>query len=410
MMLAVLLLCIANAEDPYNLQVVRTRAPFNSTQKFIHLGCPITIDANKKFFAYGRWAMNSWDLVCDWINNKKGGINIGGDIYKVMMTYINDNSAGASGVAAAKYLIEQEKVDFLVGPYSSGITKAISDQVTEPKKMILAAGMAAATSAFAGKKYLFGTFVPSSTYMTAILQEFKTKHELTSSTKLKVGYFSEDASFTKGVCGGITSNAGSIGVELDSEGMVIVKPDANEVELGKVIEGFRNRSVDVVFGCTYFNTCVRFVKVSKNMAYSPKGIALSSCVDSEKFLSDLGSDGKYIVGPASWYKGQGGRSLVTNYSSPEWNADYASRFAEEPPYQAASAYTAPMVLLDAIEKAQSLDSTTIMDELRKPTYMFPGFYGEVVFDSNMQNSGAIFGCFFFFGFLGGVPSHHSQHS
>lgn len=78
-----------------------------------------------------------------------------------------------------------------------------------------------------------------------------------------------------------------------------------------------------------------------------------------------------------WYKTQSGTGNMTGLSSAEWNAEYYKRYAENPPYQGASAYAAPLVLIDAIEKAGSLDSTVVMSELRKSTFKSSTFYGDV---------------------------------
>ena len=58
--------------------------------------------------------------------NAKGGIDIKGKKYKVELLYADAQSNPAAGAAAAERLITQEHVDFILGPYSSGVTLAVA--------------------------------------------------------------------------------------------------------------------------------------------------------------------------------------------------------------------------------------------------------------------------------------------
>lgn len=102
------------------------------------------------------------------------------------------------------------------------------------------------------------------------------------------------ASFTEGVCSAVTNNADALGLEIANISMITVSKDADASELNKTIGTLRKSNLDVVFGCTYYNTRVRFVQQAKLLEFSPKAIVLSSCVDAGSFLNDLGDDGKYF--------------------------------------------------------------------------------------------------------------------
>ena len=58
--------------------------------------------------------------------NAKGGIDIMGKKYKVELLYAVAQSNPAAGAAAAERLITQEHVDFILGPYTSGVTLAVA--------------------------------------------------------------------------------------------------------------------------------------------------------------------------------------------------------------------------------------------------------------------------------------------
>ena len=63
-----------------------------------------------------------------------GGVKVGGKSYKFKVVYYDDESTPARGAQLAERLIKQDGVQFMLGPYSSGLTKAIAP-VTEKYKI-----------------------------------------------------------------------------------------------------------------------------------------------------------------------------------------------------------------------------------------------------------------------------------
>src|SRR5690606_4324880 len=72
----------------------------------------------------GNLTQQGYDLGADAIN-EKGGVEVGGDRFKVSMFYGDDQSNPATGADAAERLIVQNEVDVLFGPYTSGSTIAV---------------------------------------------------------------------------------------------------------------------------------------------------------------------------------------------------------------------------------------------------------------------------------------------
>ena len=72
--------------------------------------------------------------------NDKGGVKIGGKDYKIVLRYYDDESTPARGTELAERLIQQDGVRFLLGPYSSGLTKAILPNVKKHKVPMITAG------------------------------------------------------------------------------------------------------------------------------------------------------------------------------------------------------------------------------------------------------------------------------
>jgi ABC-type branched-subunit amino acid transport system substrate-binding protein len=241
------------------------------------------------------------------VNTERGGIDIGGVTHKLRISYANDNSDGATAVNITQYMIDELHVDFILAPYSAVLTGAAS-AVTEDRKVIMAVGGAPSTSKFAGKNFLFGTLPSSNTYMRAALEVLAQKQVCTClrlpelrvsakntllmlcatpsqallhpGKKLKVAYFTEDASFARGVCSGITSHAAGLGLQLHAIGLQTIRSAAKyssaandlarDREIGGLVQNLSATDADVVFGCTYYETCKKFIQQAKLAGYSPK--------------------------------------------------------------------------------------------------------------------------------------------
>src|SRR5207248_11105979 len=97
--------------------------------------------------------------------NEMGGLKVSGKSYKLKIVYYDDESTPARGAQLAERLINQDGVKFLLGAYSSGLTKAIAP-ITEKYKVPHVEGNGAARELFTeGYKYLFGVLSTSDYYL-----------------------------------------------------------------------------------------------------------------------------------------------------------------------------------------------------------------------------------------------------
>ena len=89
----------------------------------IILGSAISLTG--KYATNGIHAQNGYEIAVKKIN-EMGGVTVGGKSYKLKVTYYDDESTPARGAQLAERLIKQDGVQYMLGPYSSGMTKAIA--------------------------------------------------------------------------------------------------------------------------------------------------------------------------------------------------------------------------------------------------------------------------------------------
>ena len=93
----------------------------------LHLGAAISLTG--KYATNGIHAQNGYDYAIKKID-EAGGVKVDGKCYNFKVTYYDDESKGDRGATLAERLINQDGVQYMLGPYSSGLTKAIAP-VTE---------------------------------------------------------------------------------------------------------------------------------------------------------------------------------------------------------------------------------------------------------------------------------------
>ena len=118
----------------------------------IILGAAISLTG--KYSSNGVHTQNGYNMAVDRINSM-GGVKVGGKTYKFDIIYYDDESNPKRAAQLAERLISQDKVEFMLGPYSSGLTKAIAP-VTEKYGVPMVEANGASRSLFTkGYKYLF---------------------------------------------------------------------------------------------------------------------------------------------------------------------------------------------------------------------------------------------------------------
>jgi branched-chain amino acid transport system substrate-binding protein len=89
----------------------------------IILGAAVSLTG--KYSTNGKNTKDGYDLAVQRVN-EMGGVTVGGKSYKIKVVYYDDESTPARGAQLAERLINKDGVQFMLGPYSSGLTKAIA--------------------------------------------------------------------------------------------------------------------------------------------------------------------------------------------------------------------------------------------------------------------------------------------
>ena len=128
----------------------------------IILGAAVSLTG--KYSTNGEHTKNCYNMAVQRINDM-GGVNVGGKSYKFDIIYYDDESDSSRAAQLAERLIKQDGVHYMLGPYSSGLTKAMAP-VTEENQIPMVEANGASRSLFTkGYKYLFAVLSAANQYL-----------------------------------------------------------------------------------------------------------------------------------------------------------------------------------------------------------------------------------------------------
>ena len=347
-------------------------------------GDTITIGAavsfTGRYAVNGKHTKNGYDLAVEYVNSM-GGVNVGGKTYMLAIKYYDDESTASRGTQLAERLIQQDGVKFMLGPYSSGMTKAIAP-VSEKYKIPMVEGNGASRSLFnQGYRYLFAVLSTSEQYLKSAIdlaaeQAVKDGRDPSSLT-VAIGVRNEP--FALDIRAGVLEDAARYNMQV----VVDEKLPKEVSDLTTFLTKVKALRPDILAVSAHTLGGALFVRQMREQQVNVPVVAMTHCesakiTDTEQF----GNAGEGILCAGQW-------SERLAYSD-KWfgsAADYAKTFEAAygyvPPYQAAESSASVLVYADALERAGSLDTEAVRDALAATDMQT--FYGNVKFAPTGQN-------------------------
>lgn len=289
--------------------------------------------------------------------NEKGGV-LG---RKVEFVLYDDRSDPQTGVRLYERLITQDKVDLVMGPYSSAITEAVAN-VNERYKMPMVAPMAATTAIFKkGRKFIFMVQSPAEVYLEGLI-------DVAAKRGLKTAAFVyEDTLFPKATVvapGGSIDLAKKKGIEV-----VFVEgyPKGN-TDFSAILTKIRAANPDVFGAATYFDDAVAITRQMKELNVNPRMYGVTVGGDLPKFYELLGKNAEFVYGATQWeltLPYPGAKEFTEAHHKEFPGADFS--------YHTAGGYAGCQILVEAVKRAGSLDREKIREEILKMD--FDSVYG-----------------------------------
>ena len=241
----------------------------------IILGAAVSLTG--KYSTNGKNTKNGYNLAVERIN-EMGGVKVGGKTYEFDIIYYDDESKGDRAAALAERLIKQDGVKYMLGPYSSGMTKAIAP-VTEENKIPMVEANGASRSLFTkGYKYLFAVLSAANQYLEVAIDLAVEKN---GGKPVDIAMAFEQDAFSQDVRIGVVEAAERTGSKITIDDKLPKELNDMAATLAKV----KATKPDVLVVSGHTKGAVTAVKQLAAISFSSFG-SLSSIVIFDPVLSD----------------------------------------------------------------------------------------------------------------------------
>src|SRR3989454_1770273 len=309
---------------------------------------PIRIGASMSLTGtYAKLGKNQHEgyKLCERDLNAKGGV-LG---RKVEVVVYDDQSLPATAVRLYEKLITEDKVDAIMGPYSSPVTEAAVN-VTEKYKKVMVAPLAATTSIFKkGRKYIFMVISPAEVYLEGLV-------DMAAKRGLKtVAVVNEDTLFSKAAASGAVELA-------KKKGMQVVFTEAypkGNTDFSALLTKVKALTPDVLAAATYFDDAVALTRQMRELDVNPKAYGVTVGGDLPEFYDTLKTNAEYVYGATQW------EPVLPYPDNTEFFEAYKKEFGHEPSYHSAAGYAGCLIYAEAVQRAGTLDADPGREQLLK---------------------------------------------
>ncbi len=348
--------------------------------KEITLGSAISLTG--KYATNGIHAQNGYEYAISKIG-EAGGVKVGGDCYNFKVVYYDDESKGDRGATLAERLISQDKIQYMLGPYSSGLTKAIAP-VTEKYRIPMVEAEGASRSLFnKGYKYLFAVLSTSEQYLASAitLAAEKATEAGKKPSSVKVAVAVENDPFSLDIRAGVLEDAKKYGMQV----VVDEQLPRDLSDMSAILTKVKVRKPDVLIVSGHSKGAATAVRQIGEQRIDVPMIALTHC-EAADVTGKFGATANDILCSTQWAETLSYEDAIFGTAA-EYDRgfkaaypDYAKRTV---PYQTAQASAAVYVLKDAFERAGSLDKEALRDALTATD--LATFYGQIRFSEAGNN-------------------------
>jgi branched-chain amino acid transport system substrate-binding protein len=322
-----------------------------------------------------------------WMNqvNDSGGLRLGnGTVLTFEAVSYDDESSKERVQELYTKLATEDEADFLISPYSSGLTDAAAVIAEQYGKIMITTGAASDSTYQNGYTLVFQTYTPASRYLTGAADLLAS---LDNSAR-RIAIVHENDKFSTDVANALNEYALAQGYEVVlNEGY-----DSGATDFAPFINKIEAAQPDAIMGGGHFADTSTFARQLYDEGIEAKFVSLLVAPPEPKF-AELGEAALGIVGPSQWeplaqYSEGAAASLGLEWYGPsvaEFVAAYQAAYGEEPSYHGAGGYAAGLILQRAIETAGSFDAQQVKAALDSLNLMT--FFGHLKFDTTPANHG-----------------------
>jgi branched-chain amino acid transport system substrate-binding protein len=345
-------------------------AVVHSQEAKIRIGAAVSLTGRTA--REGSYVKKGYETWAEWINGR-GGIKVAGKPYKVEMIYYDDKADATTSAKLTEKLITEDKVNFILGPYSSGIAAATS-AIAEKYGYVTIAPLANGDFVYErGLKYLFSVFPVASRDLVPVAEMAVQQNPKPKTFAVVV----LDNAFTLPSLDGVKNKS----VELGLQEVYYGKYPANTTDFSGIITALKAKAPDLLYFGGFFPDAVAFYRQAKELNFNAKLYTTTGTAGHPDWVPVMKKDGDYILSQEPWHQDM-------NYKGPFFTSKsfydfWMQKYKEPVTYFSAAGFVSGELMQLALEKAGSLEQNKLRDALRAMD--IETFFGKFKFDAAGRN-------------------------
>lgn len=318
--------------------------------------------------------------------NSNGGIALADGTKIVFESQFYDDESNKDRVQELyTRLATEDNADFLISPYSSGLTEASAIIAEQYGKVMITTGAAADDTYKQGYSLVYQAYTPASRYLTGAVDLLaKAAPDLK-----KIAIIHENDKFSTSVVEALRTYAEEKGYEI----VLFEGYDSETTDFAPFINKIQEAQPEAILGGGHFQDGSTFARQFSEKNIDVQFMALLVAPPEPDF-AELGDAALGVVGPSQWESLAAFTPEAAEAAGLEWFGPTGSEFVEAyqgaydgemPSYHAAGGYVAGLILQKAIEMAGSLDVEAVKQALDAMDLLT--FYGHIKFDTSAEAHG-----------------------
>lgn len=313
---------------------------------------------------FGKAHQRGYGLALDELN-KAGGIKG----KKIELKVLDDKSSTEEAAKDVDQLVNQDKVQLILGAYSSGSSLAVVKKVSSYKIPLLIPTATAKNVTETGSTYAFRVCATSDDYAKAVVDFLKDKPD----AKTMVVIY-EDGNFGTSADKAMQTAIKGSNIKIVDEESYSVK----NVDYKPTLQRVKALNPDIIYFASYSLDATALMKQAHEVDLNPKYYtAAGTGFSVASFSKNTGMEANYTLAAGQWDASSAWKG------SKEFDEAIFKQYNVHPAYHDMEAYATLYVAKDAIEKA-GYDAAKIRDTLAK--IQVDTAFGPVKFDEKGQNN------------------------
>ncbi|MEM1610192.1 MAG: amino acid ABC transporter substrate-binding protein [Sulfolobales archaeon] len=303
-----------------------------------------------------------------WVNEVYGGVHLYGKAIPLELKYYDDESKKENTIAYTERLITVDKVNFLLSTYSSPLVFAQAPVAEKYKMLLVNWGGAGDEINAQGYKYVVTVWTPASMYLWTALYALKQIDP--KATKVAIMY--KDDEFNRAAGEGAVRKAQELGYTIVYQ--KVYPPTINDFT--PYITDLARSGADALIVSAHYPDGLLLTKQLADANVNFKLIAINVAPCLQDYYNNLKTLAEGILCPSQWEPTVNYNPDLAKNMGVEWFGPTTDVFMKYfvnvtgnpnilPSYHTGSAAAAVLLLVKAIEVAQSLDPSAVREAFNK---------------------------------------------